>query len=76
METARGNLEAAQGNLETARGELNAANGAVSQTQVVLDTCTAAAAKKPELEAGLTAARNGLAQAEEKRQSWFRQLRL
>ena len=67
VETARGNLEAAQGNLETARGELNAANGAVSQAQAALDTCTAAAAKKPELEVGLTAARNGLAQAEEKK---------
>ena len=32
-----------------------------------MDTCTAAAAKKPELEAGLMAARNGLAQAEEKK---------
>ena len=66
METARGNLEAAQGNLETARGELNVANGAAAQAQAALDTCTAAAAKKPELEARLMAARNGLAQAEEK----------
>lgn len=33
----------------------------------MLDTCTAAAAKKPELEAGLAAVRNGLTQAETKK---------
>lgn len=67
VETARGNLETAQGNVEVAQGELNAANDVAGQAQATLDTCTATAAKKPELKAGLVAVRKGITQAETKK---------
>lgn len=53
--------------LNAAAAELEAANGAVAQAQAALDTCSAAVARKPELEAGLAAAKEGIAQAETKK---------
>lgn len=53
--------------LKAARAELDAANSAVVQAQTALDNCSAAAAKKAELEAGLAAAKDGITQAEAKK---------
>lgn len=53
--------------VNAAAAELEAANGAVVQAQSAFDSCSAAAARKPELEAGLAAAKEGIAQAEAKK---------
>lgn len=56
-----------QEKLTEALAGLEAANGAVAQTQAGLDAATGAAAQKPELEAGLAAAKDGIVQAEAKK---------
>lgn len=53
--------------LKAARAELDAANSAVVQAQTALDNCSAVAAKKAGLEAGLAAAKDGITQAEAKK---------
>ena len=53
--------------LNAAAAELEAANGAVAQAQAALDSCSAAASRKQELEIALAAAKEGIAQAEAKK---------
>lgn len=53
--------------LNAAAAELEAANGAVAQAQAALDSCSAAASRKQELETALAAAKEGIAQAEAKK---------
>ena len=53
--------------LNAAAAELEAANGAVAQAQAALDSCSAAASRKQELETAFAAAKEGIAQAEAKK---------
>ena len=53
--------------LNAAAAELEAANGTVDQAQAALDSCSAAASRKQELETALAASKEGIAQAEAKK---------